>query len=165
MNNYTAPLTKYANALSLTQGRKKILQFSELPPLAEFLSDFRAFGLELLAMPFELEKGEDCKKYVFNRIKKYCGKGFRDLRDRIYEKKHPFLVPQKKASEELIVGYFKNHTNLEYAHWGICMRHHGALVVESRWGINGKLFRHPLEIVPAMYGNFAEFLEVKKNID
>lgn len=152
-------LEKYGVKLKLTEGRKKFISLKIMPPIEELLENFEQYGLELVALGETLSSG-NCRDYALEKsgLDKDYG-GFLS-RDQIIQEEFERLKPSKKLHEGTLVGYFTDRKNLWHNHWGIAKSYKETLMVESRWGDNGNVFIHPLEIVPKSYGNYANFYDV-----
>ena len=161
MVNLQHLLDKYTHKLELTEGRRIILSLEEQPPLGELLKKFAQYGVTLIKTNEELGES-DCKSWALEQVglnKNYGGFLSRDM---IIEEKLKRLRARETLSEDYLVAYFIDDTELFYSHWGVCVNSNGGPMVLSRWGKNGHLFTHPLEIIPPPYGNLANFIEVQK---
>jgi len=161
MNQQPEYLHQYAQPLPETEGRKKIASLSFTTPLEEFIKSYYSYGVEFLRSSEELGKG-DCKRWAYAQVDLPFNRIEYTDRERILRKEDPNLRPTHELSEGKLVAYFTSLEDLTYDHCGVCVTHDDLLLVESRWGFGGDLFRHPLEILPHKYGNFVEFLEVIK---
>jgi|TARA_B100001964_G_C14149272_1_gene561239 hypothetical protein len=154
-------MRQFAHTIQETEGRKKIADIGFQIPLDVFIREYYPFGVEYLESSDELGDG-DCKKWVHDQVDLSYNRRWRGDRARILEGVNPDLKPTHELSEGNLVAYFDKLENVSYGHWGVCVIKEGSLLVESRWGGGGDLFRHPLETLPHKYGNFVEFLEVIK---
>jgi len=154
-------LQQFAQPLPETEGRKKIASLSSKTPLDEFIRAYYPYGVEFLISSEELGKG-DCRRWARAQVDLPYNRLWEGDRERILSMEDPNLRPTHELSEGNLVAYFARLEAVSYDHWGVCVTHDGLLLVESRWGDDGDLFRHPLETLPHKYGNFTEFLEVIK---
>ena len=154
-------LTRFEKELPLTEGRRLILSLQDEPELESLIRMFGQYGLELYQNKISLGDG-DCKKWAHSRV---GVEGFDGWRGRHTIVQNEFK--RFKARDELmtgnLVGYFNSGSDgsdITFSHWGVCEETASGLMILSRWGKQGHVFRHPIELVPEIYGNFVNYIEV-----
>lgn len=156
---------EYAYKIPHNEGRAKLdsqqEQGWEQTTLDDFLAHMKPHGLELVKKASESPSGIDCQKYVYSHFGIRLSHSWA-TRELIVKGKHPHFTPTKDVKIAQAVGYSEDLNRLDnFDHWGICFFNDGQIVVESIWGKDGDLYRHPIEVVPSMYGNFVEFFTLR----
>ncbi|MBI2172622.1 MAG: hypothetical protein HYT73_00225 [Candidatus Aenigmarchaeota archaeon] len=114
------------------------------------------------------ESGYECWEYVFDRSNaRKMG-----MRSREYLKREVLLRPCVEPRDDSIIAYLGD----DFAPWGGRMwrvpTHAGRVVevvgddikVRSKFG-NGDVFEHPVNFVPASYGEYAKFVYIEGLFD
>ena len=116
--------------------------------------------------------GYECIDWAFNKLglsSLLVGNEFENEENqyRLMSNQLPEVNWIQKPISNALVFYFdlkpnfdEGYVDLITKHGGIVSEVNGRIIVQSKWGIGGDVYEHPVEMVPSHFGKYVHFFEV-----